>query len=502
MTHRADIEKLIRNHTLRLQDLKEQRNRANQSDDAKLIEAIESIETKLVALRAELGHAEADARPDPVTHFYPTDAALRLLGRKLGRFELAEVVGQGSLATVYKAYQPNLERWVALKVLHVYDDTMLARFEREAKAIARVRHPNILVVMEYNHDDGWSYIVMEYVEGGTLASYLQGKALQGKSLDWTEAVRLVIPIAEALHDAHQHGLIHRDVKPSNIMMRSHDWPLLADFGMVRLPDPKVPLTESDVVMGTPAYVPPEQARAETIDGRADMYSLGVVLFEMITGRLPFLHKNPTRQVLAHLGDPPPAPRDLNPDCPPQLEAIILKTMQKSPHDRYADMPALIGALNETLRLSSTSSRQAAQRFPGTRPLTWPGSSSAVTPLNPPIRKPAQPSTARLVIVEKNVTIELPEPAPGKNSLIIGRSHGHSRTDIDLGPHGAEASGISRRHARLIRQGQTWLIDDLGSLNGTYLNDVKLYPGSPVPLTNNDVIRCSKLSLVFVTSPQD
>jgi hypothetical protein len=164
------------------------------------------------------------------------------------------------------------------------------------------------------------------------------------------------------------------------------------------------------------------------------------------------------------------------------------------------MPALIEALNETLSSSSPPVQQTAHRFPGTRPLTWPASSSSITPLRPPLRKPAQPWTARLVIVEKNVTIDLPEPATGKNNLIIGRSHGRSRVDIDLGPHGADTSGISRRHARLIRQGQSWLIDDLGSLNGTYLNDVKLYPGSPVPLKNDDVIRCSKLSLVFVTSP--
>ncbi len=223
-----------------------------------------------------------------------------LVGKMIGGYELVEAIGAGSLAVVYRAHQPNLDRWVAVKVLHFKGQTSLVRFKREAKAIALLRHQNILIVNEYGEDGEWPYIVMECIEGGTLKD-----RLSDGPLDWVKAVKLIIPIAEALHYAHNQGIVHRDIKPSNILMARPDWPLLADFGMVKLTDSEEELTMVGAVVGTPSYIAPEQARGAEIDHRVDMYALGVILFEMVTGRLPFDYENVHKVLLAHIADPPP-----------------------------------------------------------------------------------------------------------------------------------------------------------------------------------------------------
>ncbi len=152
-----------------------------------------------------------------------------LIGQTLGKYKLIEIIGTGGMATVYKAAQTNLERWVALKVLHYQEKVALVRFEREAKAIAMLRHRNILIVYDYGKENDLPYLVMEYVQGGTLCNQLLGEPM-----DWFKAVTLILPVAEALNYAHKQGIIHRDVKPSNILMAQEDWPLLADFGLVKL----------------------------------------------------------------------------------------------------------------------------------------------------------------------------------------------------------------------------------------------------------------------------
>ncbi len=424
------------------------------------------------------------------------DVRAKLVGKILGQYELTEIVGEGSLAVVYKAYQPSLERWVAVKVLHSENRKMLARFEREAKAVALLRHRNILMVYEYGVEEDWPYIAMEFVEQGTLENYLTGQPL-----DWIKATDLSIRIAQALHYAHTHGIIHRDVKPSNILMPQEDWPLLADFGLVKVSNPAESLTESDLVMGTPAYIPPEQARTQTADPRADMYSLGVIMFEMITGRLPFEYKNPNFLMMAHLSEPAPSPRRFNPGCPPDLDEVILTALQKSPDDRYTDLQAMEKALRDVVGGSTLP-------FPSS---TSPSPEMPPSPYSGPFPKPSPASSghvlagvspgseARLLLPDQNVTIDLPEP--GENGLIIGRSHSKRRVDIDLGPYGAIDVGISREHARLTRPGGDWLIDDLDSLNGTYVNKIKINPGTPSRLKNGDVIRCSLMSFVFLTSPR-
>ncbi len=435
-----------------------------------------------------------------------------LVGQILGGYKLIEAVGSGAMATVYKAYQPNLERWVAIKVLHYREQSALLRFQREAKAIALLRHRNILIVYEYGEEGDWPYIIMEYVQGGTLSDQISKQLL-----DWAGVVNLIIPVAEALAYAHNQGIIHRDVKPSNILLPQPDWPLLADFGLVKLPSTGQPVTQSGTSMGTPAYVAPEQARGIDIDARCDMYSLGVVLFEGITGRLPFNYTNPNKVLLAHISEPVPSPTQFNPECPVILEQIIIKMMSKSPADRYKDMSEIIQALRDALASSKvrpgafqrpispaevqTVTKEIASKpsppYGGTAPLP---PSPPAPPIKQPSVTPIQPETpvdAQILLTDKNATLYVPP----KDTVTIGRTHRNTFADIDLGPYGAAQAGISRHHARLLRQGNQWLLDDLGSLNGTFVNDVRVNSAHPVLLKNGDVIRCSHLSFVFLVMPR-
>jgi len=417
-----------------------------------------------------------------------------LLGKKLGQYKLISLVGEGGIATVYKAFQQSLDRWVAVKVLHSDDQNILARFEREAKAVANLRHRNILMVYEYGIEQDFPYIVMELVEEGTLENYLTGQPM-----DWARAVNIAIYLSDALHYAHQHGLIHRDIKPSNILMPQEDWPLLADFGLVKVSDDDKALTATGMIMGTPSYIAPEQARGDTIGIHADMYALGVILFEMVAGRLPFAYENANYLMLAHIQEDPPSPRDFNPNCPSGVEEIILKTLEKSPEDRYSDMESMGAALRRALRASAphyADADSATIQVNNEEAEALLDTSDNLRPQKN--EKPQKAQEVRLLLPDKNVSINLVEPIE-KNGLIIGRTYGANKVDIDLGPHGAAEMGISRRHSRLTKRGNTWHIDDLSSLNGTLVNNVKLSPDAPVPLKNGDVIQLGRMYMIFLTN---
>jgi serine/threonine protein kinase len=193
------------------------------------------------------------------------------------------------MATVFKAYQASLDRYVAVKVMPPYyaeqDDTFLKRFRQEAKAIASLRHPNILIVIDYGEENETTYIVMEFVEAGTLTE------MMGKPMAPDQMMGLVDQVAGALHYAHEQGVVHRDIKPSNILLPKPDWPLLTDFGLAKIVGGSQ-LTQSGTVAGTPAYMSPEQGRGEKVDPRSDIYSLGIVLYEMATGVVPFHAETP------------------------------------------------------------------------------------------------------------------------------------------------------------------------------------------------------------------
>jgi serine/threonine protein kinase len=220
------------------------------------------------------------------------------------------------------------------------------------------------------------------------------------------------------------------------------------------------------------------------------------MFEMITGRLPFTYENPNTLMLAHILEPVPLPSELNPACPPELEKIILTALQKSPQDRYPDMQAMIEAMNQIIGKSTVAFASGHGSFGApNRSFSNKPNRLAISGSGSKLQSSEILSTAdRIVLVDKNITIELLEPLV--EGLIIGRTHGLNRADIDLGPYNAVDAGVSRRHARLFRAETGWQIEDLGSLNGTYVNEVKLTPGMPAALKSGDTIRCSHLSFVF------
>jgi len=253
-------------------------------------------------------------------------------GQSIGPYRVLERLGRGGMASVYKAYQPSLDRYVALKVLpaHLTDEPGFAeRFRREARAVAKLEHPHILAVHDYGQEGDLTYIAMRYVEGGTL------KDLLGKPLALPLVVDLIGQIAEALDYAHEHGVIHRDVKPSNVLLDRGNWTLLTDFGVARMVDATQQLTGTGVGVGTPAYMSPEQGQGKQVDRRSDVYSLGVVLYEMLTGKVPFEAETPLAVVWKHVNEPLPLPRSINPQVPEAAERVVLKALAKTPSDRYA-----------------------------------------------------------------------------------------------------------------------------------------------------------------------
>lgn len=264
-----------------------------------------------------------------------------LIGQTLGGYRITAQIGKGGMATVFKAFQPSLDRYVAIKVMPPYyaeqDDSFLKRFEREAKAIAGLRHPNILIVMDYGEQDGTTYIVMEYVESGTLTD------LMGQPMPHGTMATLIEQVAGALDYAHESGVVHRDIKPSNILLPKPEWPLLTDFGLAKIVGGSQ-LTQSGTIAGTPAYMSPEQGRGDPVDSRSDIYSLGVVLYEMATGAVPFEAETPMAVVVKHIIDPLPLPRSRNPDLPEGIERVILKALAKEPDGRYQRAGELAAAL--------------------------------------------------------------------------------------------------------------------------------------------------------------
>ena len=271
----------------------------------------------------------------------------RYLGRTLGKYRIDAVVGAGGFAWVYKAFDPELEIPVALKILkpqYAGDETFETRFRREASTAARLRHPNIVKIYSVGKEDEAVYFAMDYLPQG-LSDRLEVMTTLPESM----IIRMGIDVASAIGFASREGVIHRDIKTDNILFDEHGNAIVADFGIARAVSGYAEQTGTNMVVGTPQYFSPEQARGLQLDGRADIYSLGVTLFKAATGVLPFTGEDWYEIARQHVEDRPPRPRALNPALSRDLEEVILKCLEKDPDDRYQSGEALAQDLAELLQ---------------------------------------------------------------------------------------------------------------------------------------------------------
>lgn len=295
-----------------------------------------------------------------------------LIGTTLGNYRVLSTLGQGGMARVYRAYQENLERDVAIKVLppwYAADRNFVERFNLEARLVARLSHPNIVTVHDANEQNGHLYIVMQLIDGGTLKQRIDQLHVQGLVMEPAEAVRIFNQLADALTYAHEQGIIHRDIKPVNVLMDRAGRPILSDFGIAKvLASTEMNLTYPGAGVGTPEYMSPEQCQGGPIDNRADIYALGIMLFEAMTGRTPFRGDNYPALAHSHIYEPPPPPRSINPNIPPAIEHVILTALMKNPTQRYQKASDMAEALQRSLLMNPPTLNYRPARAVTTTPI--------------------------------------------------------------------------------------------------------------------------------------
>jgi len=264
------------------------------------------------------------------------------VGENVGPYRIIEQLGQGGMATVFKAYHASLDRYVAVKALHQAfneDSTFTARFQREARVVAKLEHPNIVPVYDYSEHENRPYLVMKFIEGDTLKARFQRGALSSQEIE-----QVVTSVGSALGYAHQQGVLHRDIKPSNVLLSTEGVMYLADFGLARIAQAGESTLSSDSIMGTPQYISPEQAMGKKdLDSGTDIYSFGVMLYEMVVGQVPFSADTPFSIIHDHIYTPLPLPMDINPKVPEPVQKVLLKALAKDRTDRYQTVEDLVSA---------------------------------------------------------------------------------------------------------------------------------------------------------------
>src|SRR5512137_2464572 len=278
-------------------------------------------------------------------------APASLEGQTLGKYRVLEPLGRGGMAQVYRAYHPQLDRYVAIKVLRsdlVEDVEFLSRFRREARAVAALRHPNIVQVYDFDVYGDIYYMVMELLEGDTLKTRLNDYRARGEAMPPGEVVRILLDVLDGLAYAHSEGMIHRDIKPANILLTRRGQAVVADFGIAQIVG-GTQYTVSGALMGTLNYMAPEQGLESHSDARSDIYSLGIVFYEMLTQRTPFDADTPLAVLMKHLNDPLPLPRQLDPSIPEPFERVLLKSLAKRPEDRFQSAREMSQALTQAVQ---------------------------------------------------------------------------------------------------------------------------------------------------------
>ncbi len=429
-----------------------------------------------------------------------------LIGKTLNRYKITQLLGEGGMGAVFKAQDLTLQRDVAVKVMHPHfarQPDFRERFLQEARTAARMDHPGIVQVYDFGQDQEILYIIMEFIPGENLQKLLRDMKSNGQWIRLDEAVSMLRQVALALDYAHRQGVLHRDIKPANIMLKPDAVenlpyrPVITDLGLARLLD-GARMTQEGTSMGTPVYMSPEQALGEATDNRSDVYSLGVLLFELIIGHPPFPIRNLTDAVRYHTKEPPPMPRSLRPEIPENLEKAVLFALQKEPEKRLPDAGALAEALAhispaldalatavptviETSRISQAVSlmTQIGQDPAGGRGASILEEFSSA--------EDARGDIIQIMGADRK-TIDV--PFKGKE-MTIGRAE---ENDITL-----PSNSVSRQHARITFDGTRYQIVDLNSTNGTFLGNIRLLPGVAENWSPETPVRMGEFFLKLVQS---
>lgn len=372
-----------------------------------------------------------------------------LLGQVIGNCRIEALLGAGGMGQVFRARHVHLDRLQAIKIMHPHmasDPGFQARFRREAQAIAALEHPHIVRIFNFDEQQGRYYIAMEYLPDGSLRTLLDRRTREGTKWPLNFGLDLVRQAAEALDFAHARGIVHRDIKPDNILIERHSGPggralyvvKLTDFGLARMVEGGGGITASGMTVGTPAYMSPEQCQGLPVDGRSDIYSLGIVLYEVVTGYLPFTVSRISEAVEKHVYAQPPSPRTVAPDLPVAVEAIILRCLAKKPGDRFATGAELAQALRQVMQAP------------------------------PP---PPPPAPEGLSVRVRDAAGRTVHQAPlTEQGLTVGRRAGNQIVLDD--------PAVSRNHLHIEWSGRRVRVKDLGSRGGTLLNGAPMTPHEP------------------------
>jgi serine/threonine protein kinase len=421
-----------------------------------------------------------------------------------GRYKLIDELGRGSFATVYIVRDMKTNRIYAMKIMHydlADDGEQLARFQREAHILLTLSDPHIVRIFEYGDEDELHYILMDYIDGQNLKYHIltNGPMEPGRALDYAHQ------IAEGLDTAHQHGVVHRDIKPQNIVINSKDVAKITDFGLARSRE-TVTLTQSNVFMGTAYYIPPEQAESgRAADIRSDLYSLAAVLFEMLSGHPPYEGDTAVDIVVKHMNEPVPSICRLYPDLPPELDRFLQKAMAKTPVDRFSTPQEFIAALEQVQPLVPSIERQkTAERIPiGTNQTN--GKAPAEQQERQGSSPSKKPQQEQVALREQNGV----QPVQKKASLLVissnqiiplnGELMVVGRHDPVLGIYpevNLADKTVGRRHAYLRYQHGQYSVEDLNALNKTRLNGIILQPHEERPLKDGDLLRFGSVEVRF------
>ncbi len=421
-----------------------------------------------------------------------------LIGQRIDSYRIESIIGSGGMGTVFRAHDSNLERPIAIKVMrqqYASQPQFQQRFQQEARTAARLNHPSIVQVYQFGRFQDYLYIVMEYVPGLSLGGYMKQLADHNQIVRLDEALITIAQVAEALGYAHRNGVIHRDIKPDNILIKPLDLPdrpnelplrsMVTDFGLAKLIEGGME-TQTGTFMGTLPYMSPEHVLDQPLDGRSDIYSLGVVLYQLATGKLPLNLKTPTDAVVKHLHNQPIPPIEYQAGLPASINDIILTALAKEPENRHQTAEEFANILRQAAT-GLTDDQIAAFELDSEV-------SSVVTMLEerPQLLVEDQPpGDYRLIVTHEDDT-----PLTHKLNhfrLVIGRAQD---CDIPL-----LADNISRYHASLEWTGSDWHITDLGSTNGTYLNEERLGPEEPTLLKIGQTLHIGPYALHLQSANQ-